>query len=67
MSKKKAQQVRERGRFWALTCSTGSAHPGILFPDTLEGIAGITRQLMTLDFAGLRCGPHVVLELIERP
>jgi hypothetical protein len=65
--KKKPLEFRESGRFWALKCSGGSAHPSILFSDTLEGIAGITRALMTLDFANPRCGPHVIMELIEKP
>lgn len=68
MSKKnREQEIREAGRYWALKCKDGEPHPGILFPDTLEGVAAITRSLLILDDAKPRCGSHVILELIERP
>lgn len=63
----KKLKFRESGRYWALKCKDGVAHPGVIFPDTLEGVAASTHALLTLDWAKPRCGPHMILELIEKP
>ena len=62
---KRQKEIRVRERYWALKCKDGMAHPGVIFPDTLEGVAAVTRALLSLEWAKVRCGPHVILELHE--
>lgn len=64
---KKPKKIRQRGRYWSIKCCDGVAHGSFLFLDTEDGIVAVTKALIQLDLEPMRnCGPHKILELVEK-
>lgn len=66
---KKQHKPKLKGRYWAIKCSNGIPHPGIIIPDTIRAFGETARIMMVLDNADWgedwNCGPHMVMELRE--